>query len=260
MTEEDLHRTLELEDDFNIHGNSSKIFRLKLCSTCLTIEQVSSNNRSTISIDDLYGCLAMKSKENAIKCYLVLYLYVFKATNALSTTSPRRGSFHRREKVFTYRKFNDFAQNLAEMTRWTRLLKTFSFLRRQLPGKLRHLLCNWLSFNFTYVLLVEIRSKNSEKPALVLVNPAGGAGKAQRLILEHAAGIWSQAEFSHQVILTGKKTNVNESNRFQKRTILFKRIFRPCTSIRTNGKSIRLEWHRRRLRWRTRIRSKIERK
>ncbi len=44
-----------------------------------------------------------------------------------------------------------------------------------------------------------------DKRALVFVNPAGGAGKAQRLVLEYVVGVWSEAEFNHHMIITGLK-------------------------------------------------------
>jgi len=44
-----------------------------------------------------------------------------------------------------------------------------------------------------------------DKRALVFVNPAGGAGKAQRLVMEHVVGVWSEAEFNYHMIITGLK-------------------------------------------------------
>jgi hypothetical protein len=41
------------------------------------------------------------------------------------------------------------------------------------------------------------------KPTLVFVNPAGGAGKAYRLVMEHVVSVWSEAEFRHHIIITG---------------------------------------------------------
>jgi hypothetical protein len=45
-----------------------------------------------------------------------------------------------------------------------------------------------------------------DKRVLVFVNPAGGAGKAQRLVMEHVVGVWSEAEFSYHMIITGLKS------------------------------------------------------
>ncbi|CAF5129348.1 unnamed protein product, partial [Rotaria magnacalcarata] len=41
-----------------------------------------------------------------------------------------------------------------------------------------------------------------DKRALVLVNPAGGAGKAYRLVMEYVVGVWSEAEFQYHIVLT----------------------------------------------------------
>ena len=40
---------------------------------------------------------------------------------------------------------------------------------------------------------------------LVFVNPAGGAGKAHRLVMERVVGIWSEAELTYHLVLTGLK-------------------------------------------------------
>ena len=37
------------------------------------------------------------------------------------------------------------------------------------------------------------------------MNPAGGAGKAHRLVMEFVIGVWSEAQFSHKIIVTGRK-------------------------------------------------------
>ena len=52
---------------------------------------------------------------------------------------------------------------------------------------------------------MDIVQTKRDKRALVFVNPAGGAGKAQRMVRQHAVGIWSEAEFKHQIIVTGRK-------------------------------------------------------
>ncbi len=43
-----------------------------------------------------------------------------------------------------------------------------------------------------------------DKRALVFINPAGGSGKAYRLVMQHVVGVWSEAEFDHQIIVTGR--------------------------------------------------------
>jgi len=53
--------------------------------------------------------------------------------------------------------------------------------------------------------LVDIVRTKRDKCVLVFVNPASGAGKAQRLVREYVVGVWSEAEFNYQIILTGFK-------------------------------------------------------
>jgi len=53
--------------------------------------------------------------------------------------------------------------------------------------------------------LVDIVRTKRDKSVLVFVNPAGGAGKAQRLVREYVVGVWSEAEFNYQIIVTGFK-------------------------------------------------------
>lgn len=52
-------------------------------------------------------------------------------------------------------------------------------------------------------LVADIVMNKREKRALVFINPASGAGKAHRLVMENVVGVWSEAEFSHHMILTG---------------------------------------------------------
>lgn len=52
---------------------------------------------------------------------------------------------------------------------------------------------------------MEIVDAKRDKPVLLLVNPAGGAGKAFRLVMEYVVAIWSEAQFAHQIIVTGSK-------------------------------------------------------
>lgn len=54
-----------------------------------------------------------------------------------------------------------------------------------------------------WYMLVDIVSTKHDKRALVFVNPAGGAGKAYRLVMEHVVGVWSEAEFGYHIIVTG---------------------------------------------------------
>ena len=49
----------------------------------------------------------------------------------------------------------------------------------------------------------DIATTKRDKRALVFINPAGGAGKAYRLVMEHVVGVWSEAEFNYQIVVTG---------------------------------------------------------
>ena len=56
---------------------------------------------------------------------------------------------------------------------------------------------------FSFYVVVDIVTTKRDKRALVFVNPAGGAGKAYRLVMEYVVGVWSEAEFSYHMIVTG---------------------------------------------------------
>ena len=51
--------------------------------------------------------------------------------------------------------------------------------------------------------IVEDLLIRGDQRLLVFVNPAGGAGKAQRLVMEHVVGVWSEAELTYHMIITG---------------------------------------------------------
>ncbi len=53
---------------------------------------------------------------------------------------------------------------------------------------------------------MDIVQTKRDKRALVFVNPASGAGKAQRMVMQYVVGVWSEAEFNHQIIITGRET------------------------------------------------------
>mgnify|MGYP002378370205 CR=1 FL=1 len=59
----------------------------------------------------------------------------------------------------------------------------------------------------------DIVENQLDKRVLIFVNPAGGAGKAQRLVMQHVVGVWSEAEFNHHIVVTGSKPI--HSNKFQ---------------------------------------------
>ncbi len=53
--------------------------------------------------------------------------------------------------------------------------------------------------------IADITITKRDKRVLVFVNPAGGSGKAYRLVMEHVVGVWSEAEFNYHMIITGLK-------------------------------------------------------
>jgi hypothetical protein len=73
--------------------------------------------------------------------------------------------------------------------------------------------------------LVDIVRTKRDKSVLVFVNPAGGAGKAQRLVREYVVGVWSEAEFNYQLIVTGFKQRKNKRNIY----FLYHRICWSCS-------------------------------
>ena len=60
-------------------------------------------------------------------------------------------------------------------------------------------------------MIADIVVSKRDKRALVFVNPAAGAGKAYRLVMEYVVGVWSEAEFSYHLIITGLKKNAISS-------------------------------------------------
>ncbi|UJR26738.1 hypothetical protein I4U23_008053 [Adineta vaga] len=183
MTDENSILT-NLEDIFFLDSHSSKQYLVKLSSTVISIiPQNNDHNRTRlISIDDIYGCLYMKARRNAIQCHLVLYLYALQRTKLCNTPVTKNETLRRSQQVLTYAKFHDFETNLSEIIRWHRLITSAIYFRRNLPP--------------------DIVMTKRDKRVLVFVNPAGGAGKAYRLVMEHAIGVWSEAELNHQIIVT----------------------------------------------------------
>lgn len=78
------------------------------------------------------------------------------------------------------------------------------------------------------------------KPVLVFVNPAGGAGKAYRLVMEHAVGVWSEAEFQYHIVITGWSTSLA----MQANAIRFSRVCGSRARLCANDSTSRMEWHR----------------
>jgi hypothetical protein len=137
-------RSVDLEDTFFLHDHSSKRYILKLSPTVLSIslqnhqnvDQATSNDHlELIPIDEIYGCLCMKSYQSPIQCHLSLYLYTLRKPKGISGTFSKKESLYRSQRVFTYGKFDDFESNFAEMTRWYRSVTRAIYLRRNLPRK-----------------------------------------------------------------------------------------------------------------------------
>jgi hypothetical protein len=63
---------------------------------------------------------------------------------------------------------------------------------------------------FILSILVDIVTTKRDKRVLVFVNPAGGAGKAYRLVMEYVVGVWSEAEFNYQIVVTGFKIMISK--------------------------------------------------
>ncbi|CAF3675084.1 unnamed protein product [Rotaria sp. Silwood1] len=181
----------EIQDNFFLHGQTTKPYIVKFSRNCLSIslqnndnqeQSVPDNNIELISIDDIYGCLCMKDNKNPIQCHLNLYLYSLQKTKGISGTFSKKLSLQRSQLLLTYAKFNDYESNLAAVTRWHYYITNAIYLRRNLP--------------------LDIATTKRNKRALVFVNPAGGAGKAYRLVMEHVIGVWSEAEFTYHIIVT----------------------------------------------------------
>ena len=137
MTENEL-RSIDLEDTFLLNEHSSKQYSVKLSPTVLSIRLQNNDNGdqlTLIPIDDIYGCLLMKAKNNPIHCHLAIYLYGMQRSKGVSGAFSNKEHLHRSQQTLTYAKFNDFESNLAEVTRWHRCIKYAIYLRRNLPRK-----------------------------------------------------------------------------------------------------------------------------
>ncbi|CAF3036400.1 unnamed protein product [Rotaria sp. Silwood2] len=184
-------KLIDIQDNFFLHGDSSKQYIVKLSTNCLSIylqnnenqeRSALDNNTQLIPIDDIYGCLCMKDNKNPIQCHLNLYLYSLQQAKGIGGSFSKKTSLQRSQFLLTYAKFNDYESNLAAATRWHYYITTAIYLRRNLPP--------------------EIVTAKRDKRALVFVNPAGGAGKAYRHVMEHVIGVWSEAEFTYHIIMT----------------------------------------------------------
>lgn len=143
MTDEETS-SIDLADTFYLHHHPSKAYHLKLSSSMILIHRVQTNSTHTedsndydqesIPIDDLYGCLFMKAKQNPNQCHLVFYIYTFKRSKRSNGTLSNKGRLERSTQIFMYRKYDDFQSNLTEVTRWHRAVTHTMYLRRRLPS------------------------------------------------------------------------------------------------------------------------------
>lgn len=127
----------ELEDTFSLYGHPTKRYRLKLSSTSLSItsqtDQDDKHRNQLISIDDIYGCLCMKSAETSAQCHLVLYLYQLRRSEGIGGVFSKKRKLHRKQQTFTYANYNNYEENYAEIVRWQRYIKEAIYQRRNLP-------------------------------------------------------------------------------------------------------------------------------
>lgn len=202
MTQADSN-AVDLQDTFFLSGQPTKRYLLKLSPISLSItsrnDQENKHRTEIIAIDDIYGCLTMKSARASSECYLALYLYQLRRSNGVAGIFSKTRRLHRTERIFVYGSFNKYEENYHEVIRWQRLIKEAIYQRRNLPR-------NFIRINLidSLCILGEIVRTKRDKRALIFVNPAGGAGKAHRLVMQHCVGIWSEAQFEHHIIVTGR--------------------------------------------------------
>jgi len=143
MTQEESN-FIELEDTFFLYGHSTKQYILKLSPRILsiTLKQDDNENRTStinhtqlIPIDDIYGCLCMKSLRNSTQCHLTFYLYTLREPHGVSGIFSKKLGLYRSQQIFTYGTYNEYEKNLAEVIRWHRHVKYAIYLRQNLPRK-----------------------------------------------------------------------------------------------------------------------------
>ena len=193
-------RSADLEETFFLSDQTTKTCRLTLSSDTLSIT-LPDGSSTRIAIEDIYGCLCMKALKSSVQCHLVVYLYVLRRAHGIGGFFSKQPTMHRSQKVFTFDKYDDYERNFTEVVRWHRLLNQAIYAKRNLPCKRRRIQ-RWAEEE-RWLLSVDIVRTKRDKRALVLVNPAGGAGKAYRLVMEYVVGVWSEAEFPYQIMITG---------------------------------------------------------
>lgn len=137
MTEADSSNSTELEDTFFLYGHPTKRYRLKLSATGLSITSQTDQNEKhrdqSIAIDDIYGCLCMKSAQTSSQCHLALYLYQLRRPEGIGGIFSKKRKLHRTQRTFTYANYNDYEANHAEIARWQRHIKEAIYQQRNLP-------------------------------------------------------------------------------------------------------------------------------
>ena len=140
MTDDEIS-SIDLEDTFFLHQHPSKLYRLKLSPSLVSIRRIAPNidnpneyDQESIPLDDLYGCLFMKVKQNPNHCHLIFYVYTFKRSKRPNGTLSNKGRLERSEHIFTYGQYDNFQSNLTEVTRWHRAVTHAMYLRRRLPS------------------------------------------------------------------------------------------------------------------------------
>jgi hypothetical protein len=140
MTEEEIN-SIEIEDTFFLYGHSSsKQYLLKLSPINLSIklkQNETEDYTQLISIDDIYGCLCMKSNQNSTECHLTFYFYILRRPRGISGIFSKKFSLYRSEKIFTYGVYPEYERNFAEVIRWHRHVKYAIYLRQNLPSKFK---------------------------------------------------------------------------------------------------------------------------
>lgn len=138
MTQE-TSNVINLEDTFHLHGHSTKKrYVLKLSPTHLSITTISNETDiRLVPIDDIYGCLCMKSVHKTNQCLITFYVYALRPSRGLNGILSSKRTFHRSEHVFAYGKHDNFDANQAEIVRWHRHITQAIYSRRNLPSN-RH--------------------------------------------------------------------------------------------------------------------------
>jgi hypothetical protein len=144
MTTQEESNSIELEDTFILYGHPTKPHLLKLSPKILSIIPKQAENRErsstlnhlqSIPIDDIYGCLCMKSVKDPTQCYLTFYLYTLRRSYGIAGIFSKKLGLRRTQHIFTYAIYPEYERNYAEVIRWHRQIKLAIYLRQNLPRK-----------------------------------------------------------------------------------------------------------------------------